>query len=41
LRQRLAALGWGLDQSDGRLVISKASPAPATLQTAGVMPARP
>ncbi|MDH4393070.1 MAG: type II secretion system protein GspL, partial [Aquabacterium sp.] len=25
LRQRLAALGWGLDQSDGRLVIRKAS----------------
>ena len=28
LRQRLAALGWGLDQSEGRLVIQKASPAP-------------
>lgn len=34
LRQRLAALGWGLDQSDGRLVVRKASPAPAAVQTA-------
>ena len=41
LRQRLAALGWGLDQSEGRLVISKAGPAPATVQTAGAQPARP
>jgi general secretion pathway protein L len=41
LRQRLAALGWGLDQSDGRLVISKAGPAPATVQTAGAQPSRP
>jgi len=43
LRQRLAALGWGLDQSDGRLVISKASPAPAAaaVQTASTTPPRP
>lgn len=45
-RSRPCASAWprwagGLDQSDGRLVISKASPAPATLQTAGAMPARP
>ena len=26
LRQRLAALGWGLDQRDGQLVIYKPSP---------------
>jgi len=44
LRQRLAALGWALDQSDGRLVISKAGPGPAAgpattaLQTAGNTP---
>lgn len=44
LRQRLAALGWALDQSDGRLVISKAGPGPAAgpattaLQTAGATP---
>ena len=25
LRQRLAALGWGLDESDGRLTLNKAS----------------
>ena len=41
LRQRLAALGWGLDQSDGRLVIRKASPAAAGLQTATATQARP
>ena len=34
LRQRLTALGWGLDQSDGRLVVRKASPAAAGVQTA-------
>ncbi len=41
LRQRLAALGWGLDQSDGQLVIRKANPAtaPTTLAaTAANMP---
>ncbi len=51
LRQRLAALGWGLAESDGRLVISKAAvgqttgpatpPAPAALRTAGNLPPRP
>jgi general secretion pathway protein L len=41
LRQRLAALGWGLDQSDGRLVVRKASPAPAAVQTAANAATRP
>lgn len=45
LRQRLAALGWGLDLSDGRLVVRKASPvpaaAPAAVQTAANTPIRP
>jgi general secretion pathway protein L len=38
LRQRLASLGWGLDQSDGRLVIRKADPSVAA---AGPSTARP
>lgn len=38
LRQRLGALGWALDQADGRLVIRKAAAGPTTAAGPGTDP---
>ncbi|MES2717092.1 MAG: type II secretion system protein GspL [Pseudomonadota bacterium] len=41
LRQRLAALGWGLDLSDGQLVVRKASPGALPTTVAATLPGAP